>query len=247
MGQVNKKDKKNQQNVNIDWIINSSDPKPIAFFRLTHPKARSRAIEKYKKCFNLALSRSKDANLDKLKAVNNSEKIIQRDWEIWLKEKKAIEACRMGHNTNLQIQQDFAITVKMIVSATKTDIGKHNNFASGSHHMKSEESTKEEENDEDDEDDEPLVPKRLKFDNSDINEVDYIETQSMHLRLTGYSPSNPFFIPVKDDVLGENDASDKNDASDSSYYTRSKELSDDAEHLYPDLYIWIYTMLCDIM
>ncbi|CAG8813968.1 2467_t:CDS:2, partial [Gigaspora rosea] len=46
------------------------------------------AIEKYKKCFNIVLSRSKGANLDKLRAVNNSEEIIKQDWEIWLKEKK---------------------------------------------------------------------------------------------------------------------------------------------------------------
>ncbi|CAG8649157.1 1746_t:CDS:10 [Gigaspora rosea] len=199
MGQVKKKEvRKNQQNVNIDWIINSPDPTPIAFFRLTHPTARSRAIDTYKKCFNLALNRSKGANLDKLKAVNNNEEIMQQDWEIWLKEKKAIQACRMSHDTNLQIQKDFAITMKTIAGATKNDIGEHNNFTSG-------------------------IPKRLKFDNSDINEVDDIETQSIHSGLTGYSPNNPFFIPVKDDASGENDVFD------SSYHTRSEESNDDIE------------------
>ncbi|KAF0519115.1 hypothetical protein F8M41_016633 [Gigaspora margarita] len=82
--------------------------------------------------------------------------------------------------------------------------------------MKSEEPAEEE----DDEDDEPLVPKRLKFDNSDINEVNDIETQSIHSGVTGYSPDNPFFIPVKDD------ASSKSDASDSSYHIRSEESND---------------------
>ncbi|CAG8768428.1 11117_t:CDS:2, partial [Dentiscutata heterogama] len=82
------------------------------------------------------------------------------------------------------------------------------------HRMKSEEPA---------EDDEPLVPKRLKFDKSDINEVDDIETQSIHSGLTGYSPNNPFFIPVKDDASGENDAFD------SSYHTRSEESNDDIE------------------
>ncbi|CAG8798284.1 34814_t:CDS:2, partial [Racocetra persica] len=158
MEQVKKKEvRKNQQNVNINWIINSPDPTPIAFFYLTHPTARSRAIDTYKKCFNLALNRSKGANLDKLKAVNNNEEIMQQDWEIWLKEKKVIQACRMSHDTNLQIQKDFAITMKTV-----------------SHFM---------------------ISKRLKFDNSDINEVDDIETQSIHSGLTGYSPNNPFFIP----------------------------------------------------
>ncbi|CAG8847731.1 9294_t:CDS:2, partial [Racocetra persica] len=46
-------------------------------------------IDTYKKCFNFALNRNKGANLDKLKAMNNNEEIMQQDWEIWLKEKKA--------------------------------------------------------------------------------------------------------------------------------------------------------------
>ncbi|KAF0519114.1 hypothetical protein F8M41_016632 [Gigaspora margarita] len=113
MGQVSKK--KVKQNVNIDWILNSPDPMPIAFFRLTHPEARTRAIDTYKRCFKIALSRSEGTTLNKLKAVNNNEKFIQRDWETWLKEKKTIEACRMSHDTNLQIQQDFATTMKTVI------------------------------------------------------------------------------------------------------------------------------------
>ncbi|CAG8823788.1 11525_t:CDS:2, partial [Racocetra persica] len=177
------------------WIMNSSNPTPIAFFRLTHPTARSRAIDTYKKCFELALRRSEGATLDKLKAVNNNEEIMQQDWEIWLKEKKAIQVCRMNHDTNLQIQQDFAITMKTIAGAPKNVIEEHNNFTSGSHRMTSEELAEEE----DDEDDEPLVPKKLKFDDCDTNESDDIEPQSIHSELTGYSPDNPFFIQAKDD------------------------------------------------
>ncbi|POG67926.1 hypothetical protein GLOIN_2v1799994 [Rhizophagus irregularis DAOM 181602=DAOM 197198] len=36
---------------------------------------------------------------------------IQHDWEIWLKEKKTILACRANHDTGLHIQQDFTSTI----------------------------------------------------------------------------------------------------------------------------------------
>ncbi|CAG8800649.1 10845_t:CDS:10, partial [Cetraspora pellucida] len=120
MGQVKRKEaNQNRQNVKIDWIINSPNPTPIGFFRLTHPTARYRAIDTYKKCFSLALSR----------------KTIQRDWEIWLKEKKAILACREAHDTNLQIQQDFIFTMKTITGTTESNTEEHNTFASGSHRI----------------------------------------------------------------------------------------------------------------
>ncbi|CAG8708599.1 16278_t:CDS:10, partial [Dentiscutata erythropus] len=120
--------KKNRQEVNINWILNSQEPTPIAFFRLTHPTIRARAIEKYRKCFNFALSRSEGDKLDKLRAVNNDEEILQRDWEIWLKEKKAILACRANHDTYLSIQQDFTSTMTNIVDAKKSDDNKENEF-----------------------------------------------------------------------------------------------------------------------
>ncbi|RHZ48699.1 hypothetical protein Glove_543g81 [Diversispora epigaea] len=44
----------------------------------------------HKKCFALAINRSKGANLKKLRTMNNVEEVIQCDWEIWLKEKKAL-------------------------------------------------------------------------------------------------------------------------------------------------------------
>lgn len=63
--------RKSRQEMDITWILNSQEPTPIAYFRLTHPTVRARAIEKYKKCFDLALSRSEGDKLDKLRAVNN--------------------------------------------------------------------------------------------------------------------------------------------------------------------------------
>ncbi|CAG8592853.1 4605_t:CDS:10 [Paraglomus occultum] len=125
-----------RQNSEINFFLNSPSPTPISFFRLTHPNQRGRAIAKYKKGLVIAMKRSKGSNLAKLKALDSDVETIQRDWEIWLKEKKAILACRNNHDANLRIQQDFAITMETIAGATKSETGEHNNFASGSHRMK---------------------------------------------------------------------------------------------------------------
>ncbi|CAI2184848.1 9341_t:CDS:10 [Funneliformis geosporum] len=127
-GEKRQNSNKVRQEMNISWILNSHEPTPIAFFRLTHPTARTRAIERYKKCFDFAVSRSEGDKLDKLKAVNNDEEILQRDWEIWLKEKKAILACRANHDTFLNIQQDFTSTMTNIVGTKKSDDNMENDF-----------------------------------------------------------------------------------------------------------------------
>ncbi|CAG8438370.1 14008_t:CDS:10 [Ambispora leptoticha] len=107
---------KSRQEVNINWILSSSEPKPIGFFRLTHPTSRARAIENYRKCFDLAIKRSEGDKLSELRAMNIDEASIQRDWEIWLKKKKPyILACRANHDTGLRIQQDFTSTMADIV------------------------------------------------------------------------------------------------------------------------------------
>ncbi|CAB4431401.1 unnamed protein product [Rhizophagus irregularis] len=41
------------------------------------------------KCFDLAIKRSEGDKLSELRAMNSDEVSIQRDWEIWLKEKKS--------------------------------------------------------------------------------------------------------------------------------------------------------------
>lgn len=46
---------KSWQEANINWILSSSELKPIGFFRLTHPTSRARAIENFRKCFDLAI------------------------------------------------------------------------------------------------------------------------------------------------------------------------------------------------
>ncbi|CAG8681937.1 2626_t:CDS:2, partial [Cetraspora pellucida] len=205
MGQVKRKEvNKNRQNVKIDWIIDSPNPTPIAFFRLTHPTARYRAIDTYKKCFSLALSRSKGATLDKLRAINNDEETIQRDWEIWLKEKKAI------------------------AGTTESNAGEHNTFASGSHRIESGKLTDDKDNDYDDE----LSPKKLKFDESDIDEAyKDVNDQEVYTGVTKDSPNNPFLVSAKDDdASGEgNDAPSENDASCSSYHPESSESDDSVE------------------
>ncbi|GES82935.1 hypothetical protein GLOIN_2v1768430 [Rhizophagus clarus] len=151
-GEKRKSSKKTKQDVNINWILGSQEPTPIAFFRLTHPTARTRAFEKYRKCFNLALDRSEGDKLDRLRAVNNDEETLQRDWETWLKEKKAVclfhvflsysfvvskiqiypldSSLSTNHDTGLLIQQDFTSTITNIVGivGAKSDDNKENDF-----------------------------------------------------------------------------------------------------------------------
>ncbi|UZO22802.1 uncharacterized protein OCT59_015151 [Rhizophagus irregularis] len=56
--------------------------------------------------------------------MNSDEVSIQHDWEIWLKEKKTILACRANHDTGLHIQQDFTST---IANENDFDIEKYSN------------------------------------------------------------------------------------------------------------------------
>ncbi|CAG8688624.1 4033_t:CDS:2, partial [Funneliformis mosseae] len=155
--------RKDRQDGDINFFLKSTAPTPISFFRLTHPTQRIRAINKYKKCLAIAINRSKGSMLDKLKALDTNEEFIQRDWETWLKEKKAILACRTSHDTNLQIQQDFALTMKTIFGATKNDIGEHNYIVSEKRQLEDTES-------------EELshkfsVPKKIKSETSNFDEV----------------------------------------------------------------------------
>ncbi|KAF0465377.1 hypothetical protein F8M41_026291 [Gigaspora margarita] len=100
----------------------------LSAFLFRSSPIRLRAIEKYRKCFDLALSRSEGDKLDKLRAVNNNAEILQRDWEIWLKEKKASQVCQVNHDTCLSIQQDFTSTMINIADAKKSDNNKENEF-----------------------------------------------------------------------------------------------------------------------
>uniref|UniRef100_U9SN42 Uncharacterized protein n=1 Tax=Rhizophagus irregularis (strain DAOM 181602 / DAOM 197198 / MUCL 43194) TaxID=747089 RepID=U9SN42_RHIID len=92
---------KSWQEANINWILSSSELKPIG------------------------------DKLSELRAMNSDEVSIQHDWEIWLKEKKTILACRANHDTGLHIQQDFTSTIANIVSISgekKRDDNKENDF-----------------------------------------------------------------------------------------------------------------------
>ncbi|PKC65278.1 hypothetical protein RhiirA1_461245 [Rhizophagus irregularis] len=85
---------KSWQEANINWILSSSELKPIG------------------------------DKLSELRAMNSDEVSIQHDWEIWLKEKKTILACRANHDTGLHIQQDFTST---IANENDFDIEKYSN------------------------------------------------------------------------------------------------------------------------
>jgi hypothetical protein len=59
-----------RQETNINWILNSPKQTPISFFRLTHPTKCLQLIEKFKKCFDYALNRSKGDKLNELRTIN---------------------------------------------------------------------------------------------------------------------------------------------------------------------------------
>ncbi|PKK72110.1 hypothetical protein RhiirC2_743433 [Rhizophagus irregularis] len=80
---------KSRQEANINWILSSSELKPIGFFRLTHLTSCAQAIENFRKYFDLAIKRSEGDKLSEFRAINSDEVSIQYDWKIWLKEKKS--------------------------------------------------------------------------------------------------------------------------------------------------------------
>ncbi|RUS14955.1 hypothetical protein BC937DRAFT_93102 [Endogone sp. FLAS-F59071] len=102
---TNTNKRKLRQENDVEWILSSSDPTPLAFFRLIHPTHRNRAIENYRVAFAQALKKSKDDA--RLRNVKNDVESIQRDWEIWLGEKKMISVHRSIHDTNVNIQNKF--------------------------------------------------------------------------------------------------------------------------------------------
>ncbi|GBC08345.1 hypothetical protein RclHR1_08050001 [Rhizophagus clarus] len=114
-GEKRKSSKKTKQDVNINWILGSQEPTPIAFFRLTHPTARTRAFEKYRKCFNLALDRRRN--------------FTKRLGDL-AKRKKSYSSLSTNHDTGLLIQQDFTSTITNIVGivGAKSDDNKENDF-----------------------------------------------------------------------------------------------------------------------
>ena len=67
---ANAKVRKIRVDNNIAWILSSTDPTPLAFFRLIQPTHRSRALEKYVTALDLALERSKACEEVQKKLLN---------------------------------------------------------------------------------------------------------------------------------------------------------------------------------
>ncbi|CAG8542157.1 13869_t:CDS:10, partial [Cetraspora pellucida] len=80
---------------NVSWMINSSNPTPLAFFRITYPSIRGRALTKYSKTLSKAIEQTshnkehQEKLIILLKKFDDGE--FDEDWEIWWKEKKMIE------------------------------------------------------------------------------------------------------------------------------------------------------------
>ncbi|CAG8764959.1 hypothetical protein GLOIN_2v1768430 [Rhizophagus irregularis DAOM 181602=DAOM 197198] len=96
------------------------------------PSSGGHAFEKYKKCFNLALDHCEDDKLDKLRAVNNDEVTLQRDWETWLKEKKALVEQIMIQFCAFNINYDqFKFTIEEDSPEDKNSIESKNSEEKG--------------------------------------------------------------------------------------------------------------------
>ncbi|CAG8618305.1 12724_t:CDS:10 [Funneliformis mosseae] len=98
---------------NLRWMLNSPDPSPLAFFRFTFPMHRARAFEVYGRILESALNLCQDDVKERLQRANekfNAE--IQKDWELWLEERKAILVSRSIQNTNMAVQNRFNIRIK---------------------------------------------------------------------------------------------------------------------------------------
>ncbi|CAG8496091.1 13481_t:CDS:2 [Funneliformis caledonium] len=98
---------------NLRWMLNSPDPSPLAFFRFTFPMHRARAFEVYGRILESALNLCQDDVKERLQRANekfNAE--IQKDWELWLEERKAILVSRSIQKTNMTVQNRFNIRIK---------------------------------------------------------------------------------------------------------------------------------------
>ncbi|RIA98438.1 hypothetical protein C1645_731660 [Glomus cerebriforme] len=79
---------------NTTWMLNSPNPSPLCFFRFTFPMNRSRAFDTYSKVLTSAIEKCREeAVKERLQKMRNAE--IQKDWELWLEERKAV-----WHTTN---------------------------------------------------------------------------------------------------------------------------------------------------
>nr|CAG8666331.1 3735_t:CDS:10 [Entrophospora candida] len=115
-----------QQEGHNNWMLNCLDPSPLEFFRYICPVHRVRAIEKYHKVLDLALSETDDPKLknklQKKKETLDEEK-IQRDWERWMQEKTAIFIRRNVRNTNLNLHKEInTLSLNKDESAKNTNL-----------------------------------------------------------------------------------------------------------------------------
>ncbi|CAB4482562.1 unnamed protein product [Rhizophagus irregularis] len=76
---------------------------------------RSWAFDTYFKVLTSAIERCRDEIVkERLRKMRNAE--IQKDWELWLEERKAILVSRSIQNTNMAVQNRFNTRVKNQVS-----------------------------------------------------------------------------------------------------------------------------------
>ncbi|CAG8617534.1 7643_t:CDS:2, partial [Paraglomus occultum] len=101
----------NMKEQNTTWMLQAPNPSPLCFFRFAFSMNRSRAFDTYFKVLSSAIEKCRDEAVKKrLQKIRSVE--IQKDWELWLEERKAILVNRSIQNTNIAVQNRFNTRVK---------------------------------------------------------------------------------------------------------------------------------------
>ncbi|RHZ57328.1 hypothetical protein Glove_390g41 [Diversispora epigaea] len=124
---------------NTNWMLNSLDISPLSFFRFTFSMNRSRAFDSYVKVLGSSLKQCQDETVKErlLEAQRKYNTEIQKDWELWLEERKAIKVNRSIQDTNVAVQTRFNTrvenqgtlpTTSTIINDSINDIGNDDDY-----------------------------------------------------------------------------------------------------------------------
>ncbi|CAI2190823.1 2593_t:CDS:2, partial [Funneliformis geosporum] len=102
--------RKQSEEAQIDWMLQSETPTPLSFFRFVDASERSRSIQKYSKILMKTIYRKR--NSDSLNSVlykfNKGE--YKNDWEIWKKERTKSLTVTNIVETNFEVHDIYNST-----------------------------------------------------------------------------------------------------------------------------------------
>ncbi|CAG8667593.1 1419_t:CDS:10 [Funneliformis caledonium] len=152
--------RKQREEAQIDWMLQSETPTPLSFFRFVDASERSRSIQKYSKILMKAIGRK--GNSDRLNSVldkfNKGE--YKDDWEIWKKERTKSVTVTNIVETNFEVHDRYNSTFTRA-------LGKRNsNYVNPGSSKKvrlsqGKDSEDNKDSDEEDSDDDELLPMKI--------------------------------------------------------------------------------------